>query len=131
VLTSETLAVLAAMTANKHYAVGGADWEFRLYNGRDYLAITGRLGLLPVDGKGGAVPLSRQNEIASELLCLCSVSPKITQDDPEVIPDGTIPVNRLPDAIFVELVSRLSTDSGFSAEATDAIRPSVATSESS
>jgi hypothetical protein len=116
--------------ARKTYEIGGMTFVMRTFNGRDITRITGKLALLPTDEVGG-MPPSQSNELADGLLALCSRVPKITLDEPDVIPEGTIPVSEIPDAVWQELVLRLSRDSGYGTEAAEEIRPMSAIAESS
>ena len=116
--------------SRKTYTIQGQTFTMRTFNGRDIAKVTGKLAVLPITG-GGELPAWRSNEIADQLLAICSRVPKLTLDEPDTIPDGTLPISELSDSVYVELVSSLSRDSGFSAEAVEEIRPTPATVEPS
>ena len=115
----------------KTYEIGGMQFAMRTFTGRDLVRVTGKLALLPgiVDGGAKAKESSfgRANDIQDHLLALCSRRPKITLDEPDEIPDGTLPVSEIPDAIYNELVAALCSDSGYTAEAAEEVRPTIAT----
>ena len=114
----------------KTYEIDGLTFHMRTFNQRDMMRVTGKLSLLPTELRGGGpASASKANDLADGLLALCSIKPKITLDEPEEIPDGTLPVSEIPDAIYQELMKRLASDSGFGAEAAADVRPSSATSE--
>ena len=107
------------------YEVEGVTYRMRTYTIRDIQAVTGKLAILPM-GEGDSMTAWKSNELVDALLSRCSKSPKITLDDPDEIPEGTVPVSELPQQVWVELIGRLAKDSGFSAEAAEEIRPSDA-----
>jgi hypothetical protein len=112
----------------KTYTVGGMTFEMRTFTGRDVVRVTGRLSLLPTElAKGSVQSAAKTAEVTDGLLALCSRVPKITLDEPNQIPEGTLPVSEIPDAIYQELVAKLCADSGYNAEAADEIRPSSGT----
>jgi len=113
------------------YEIAGTTYVMRTFTGRDIARVTGRLAILPMGDGTSGVPAWKANEIADGLLVACSRSPRITLDEAEEIPEGTLPVSEIPDAVYLELVANLSRDSGFSAEAAEAIRPTSATGEDS
>jgi hypothetical protein len=107
------------------YEIDGKAYTFRTFTGRDLALVTGKLAVLPV-GEGGspAAQLTwKSNAIADNLLAICSRVPKITTDEPDEIPEGTLPVSEIGDAVYLELVQRLCKDSGYSAEAAAEARP--------
>jgi hypothetical protein len=115
----------------KTYVVGGTTYEMRTFTLRDVMRVTGKLGVLPINGANSGMPAWQSNELADGLLAICSRKPKITLDEPDVIADGTIPVGEIPDSEYGELIGLLSRDSGFSAEAAEEMRPTSATAEPS
>jgi hypothetical protein len=115
------------------YEIEGVTYAMRTYTIRDIQAVTGKLGILPMGGAepGAGVSAWKSNEMVDALLARCSKSPKLTLDEPDEIPEGTVPVSELPQSVWVELIGRLAKDSGFSAEAEEEVRPSCATVEGS
>ena len=116
----------------KTYEIGGMTFKMRTFTGRDVTVITGKLALLPTELKGGTVAsVVKANDIANALLALCSKVPKLTLDEPDEIPEGTLPVSEIPDAIYGELVKQLCADSGWTAEAAEAVGPTSETGAAS
>jgi len=119
----------------KTYQVGGRAFEMRTFNERDWIAVRGKLTLLPTAEPSGQVS-DRQAVIgidgAAQMLARCSIKPKLLVNYPDTDPgDGFLALDDLTDAEFMELVKLLSNDSGFGVEDAAEIRPSVATSEGS
>lgn len=116
------------------YEIEGKTYTFRTFGIRDYAEVGGKIAMLPASGELTTVPSEDpmiRIAINESLLAKCSKVPKITKDEPEVLSDGVIPVRELSDSVFGYLFGRLSTDSGFSMEAADEIRPSSGTVEGS
>jgi hypothetical protein len=113
------------------YTVGGRTFEMRTFHQRDWIAIRGKLTLLP-DASSGQKVSEKQAAIGYEstarMLALCSIKPKIVMEYPDHDPGpDVVPVDDLGDAEFMELITLLSKDSGFTVEAAEEIRPSSAT----
>jgi hypothetical protein len=111
------------------YEIGGVTFHMRTFTGRDIARVTGKLAVLPVTPGALGMSAWQSNDLVDGLLAICSRSPKLTLDEPDVVPEGTYPICELSDLIYLELIKRLSQDSGFSAEAADEIRPTVETKE--
>lgn len=107
---------------------GGRDFHLRTFHGREFVALTKRLGILPVlEAPGGVAQTWRIGDLADDFLVLCSISPKLVKGDPEPIPDGVVPLNELTDAEYFDVANALFQKSWYSAEATDDVRPTVGT----
>lgn len=116
----------------------GLAFTMRTFTERDIIPITGRLPVMPVlDEKAEVLQLrlselEKRNAFADRLMAVCSKPPlKITLDDPDEVPDGTIPVCEIPDADYHELMNELVNRSGMGKEAADEVRPSSATDAAS
>ena len=114
------------------YEIDGTTYLMRTYTIRDIQAVTGTLGILPTGAESGdGTPAWKSNELVDALLSRCSKVPKITIDEPDEIPGGTVPVSELPQSVWLDLIRRLAKDSGFTAEAAAEVNPSSATNEGS
>jgi len=110
----------------KTYTIGERKFVMRPFNLRDILRVTGKMGLLPTEVlKRAATPEERMRNLDTkdQLLVRCSRRPKLTLEEYPVTPDGTMPVAELTDAEYSELFTSLATDSGYTMEAAEEIRP--------
>lgn len=121
--------------------VDGETFTLRRINQRDYLAIMGRLGILPTKkGKVSEAEASalirasyeaNQAAVHDAMLCACAVSPKIVAESPLFPVAGVVGVNDIPDAAYHKLIIELINGSGLGVNATSALDPSSETAADS
>lgn len=124
----------------KEFEVEGEKFLFKIPDFDDVWAVLGKMPTLPGEERGENGKKSKQAEmlssarnadLAAALLVRVAISPKLIEDSPAEIPEGSFPVREIRYEDRMRIFAELMADSGFSTEAAEGIRPFSETGEGS